>query len=180
MAEWYVAEGDSFSAGDALAKIETDKASIEFESQDDAFVAKVLQEAGTGADIEVGAPIMVTVEKEEHIAAFKDFVVPAAAASATPKQEEEEHAPAAAVSSPPPPPPTTTTPAEPVAAAAATPPPPPPPPPVAATPTPVTSSVTPAWGMSASTKSPLSKTLAAQQLSYIEKYGSTGQRPLAA
>ena len=50
LAEWYVQEGDSFAAGDALAKIETDKAAMDFEAQDDGFVAKILVEAGQGND----------------------------------------------------------------------------------------------------------------------------------
>lgn len=32
LAEWYLSEGDSFAAGDAVAKIETDKASMDFEA----------------------------------------------------------------------------------------------------------------------------------------------------
>ena len=50
LAEWYVQAGDSFSAGDALAKIETDKAAMDFEAQDDGVVAKLLVPAGNGAD----------------------------------------------------------------------------------------------------------------------------------
>jgi biotin carboxyl carrier protein len=46
LAEWYLKEGDSFSAGDGLAKIETDKAAMDFEAQDDGFVAKILIPAG--------------------------------------------------------------------------------------------------------------------------------------
>jgi biotin carboxyl carrier protein len=46
LAEWYLKEGDSFSAGDGLAKIETDKAAMDFEAQDDGFVAKLLIPAG--------------------------------------------------------------------------------------------------------------------------------------
>jgi hypothetical protein len=38
LAEWYLSEGSSFIAGEAIAKIETDKASIDFEAQDDGFV----------------------------------------------------------------------------------------------------------------------------------------------
>lgn len=186
LAEWYVAEGDSFSAGDALAKIETDKASIDFESQDDGFVAKILQEAGTGKDIEVGAPIMVTVEEEEHISAFKDYVPPVSDIVSIPKQENEPDSAVAASSPPPSPPPPTPAPAvvseshvSPAVSPSITL---PPTTPTAAAPviSLVSSSVTPAWGMAVATKSPLSKTLSVQQLSYIEKYGSTGQRPLAA
>lgn len=50
LAEWYLNEGDSFAAGDALAKIETDKASMDFEAQDDGYVAKILVQAGQGQD----------------------------------------------------------------------------------------------------------------------------------
>lgn len=52
LAEWYLQEGDSFAAGDALAKIETDKAAMDFEAQDDGFVAKILAPAGQGNDSE--------------------------------------------------------------------------------------------------------------------------------
>lgn len=48
LAEWYLAEGDHFGAGDAIAKIETDKAAMDFEAQDDGFVAKILMQAGQG------------------------------------------------------------------------------------------------------------------------------------
>ena len=44
-------------------------------------MAKILVEAGSG-EIPVGTPVMVTVEEEEDIAAFKDFVAPEAAAAA--------------------------------------------------------------------------------------------------
>jgi Biotin-requiring enzyme len=50
LAEWYVNEGDVFHAGDALAKIETDKAAMDFEAQDDGVVARLLVPAGNGAD----------------------------------------------------------------------------------------------------------------------------------
>lgn len=50
LAEWYVKEGDSFSAGDGIAKIETDKAAMDFEAQDDGFVAKIIMPAGQGND----------------------------------------------------------------------------------------------------------------------------------
>jgi pyruvate dehydrogenase E2 component (dihydrolipoamide acetyltransferase) len=40
LAEWYLTEGSGFIAGEALAKIETDKASIDFEAQDDGFIGE--------------------------------------------------------------------------------------------------------------------------------------------
>lgn len=181
LAEWNVKEGESFIAGDSLAKIDTDKASIDFEAQDDGFVAKLLISENT-EDVVVGTPIMVTVEEEEDVAAFADYVAkepePTAAAAAV---EEEvavkEEPPAAAAASPPPPPP---------AVEAATPPPPPPhvaQEPVVAAATEVVSSAAaptmgPAWGTLAKVSSPLAKTLSAEQKKYVEEYGTTGQVPL--
>lgn len=42
LSEWYVEEGSEFSAGQSIAKIETDKASIDFEAQDDGFIGTLL------------------------------------------------------------------------------------------------------------------------------------------
>ena len=72
IANWNVSEGQAFNAGDSLAEIETDKATIDFEAQDDGVVAKIFVEAGS-AEVPVGKPIMVTVEDEEDVAAFADF-----------------------------------------------------------------------------------------------------------
>ena len=166
LAEWYVAEGDAFAAGDALAKIETDKASIDFEAQDDGYVAKLLKEAGDGADIVVGTPILVTVEEEDAVGAFRDFVVVAEEVSApAPAPVVEE--PVVEAAAP-----------DPVAAAA------PPPAPVAAPvtaappPTPPPSSGGATWA-SLPFASPLLATLAKEQQAFVDKYGTTGQKPLA-
>ncbi len=67
--------------GDALAEIDTDKASITFECTDEMVVAKIL--VNQGAEVNVGDPIMVTVE-EGDISAFSDFVAPTAAPVAAP------------------------------------------------------------------------------------------------
>lgn len=178
LAEWYLKEGDSFSAGDAIAKIETDKASMDFEAQDDGYIAKILMDAGDGQDVEVGTPILVTVEEEGHVAAFADFVAPASDAPPA------AAAPAAAAPPPPAPEPKPTpiaTPVAPEPVIVATPPPPPvaaPPPPVAA-PVEGAPAFSTAWGLSVVNTSPLAKTLAKQQAAYIEKYGTAGQRPIA-
>lgn len=176
LASWSVKEGDSFAAGDVLAKIETDKASIDFEAQDDGHVAKLLIPDGS-EDVVVGVPIMITVEEAEHTGAFADYTPPAAEEEPAPAAEE----PAPVESSPPPP--------EPVVAAE----PPPPPPaaaPVAPEPTPAVETpvpaavemaiptMGPAWGSTARVTSPIAKTLAAKQQAYVEAYGTTGQLPL--
>ena len=68
-------------AGDSLALIETDKASMDFEAQDDGVVAKLLVAEG-GGEIECGTPIMVTVEEEGDVASFANFVADASPAAA--------------------------------------------------------------------------------------------------
>jgi len=41
IASWKIKEGDSFSAGDVLLEIETDKAQMDVEAQDDGILAKI-------------------------------------------------------------------------------------------------------------------------------------------
>jgi pyruvate dehydrogenase E2 component (dihydrolipoamide acetyltransferase) len=89
LADWYIREGDSFAAGDALVKVETDKASVDFEAQDDGVLAKIL--VPSHRDISIGTPICVVVEERGDVAAFADFAVEAAppAAATSPVLGEE-------------------------------------------------------------------------------------------
>ena len=41
LAKWLVKEGDKVSAGDIIAEIETDKATMEFEAVDEGILAKI-------------------------------------------------------------------------------------------------------------------------------------------
>ena len=181
IASWKLGEGDSFGAGDSLAEIETDKATIDFEAQDDGVIAKIIMPAGS-ADVPVGTPIVITVEEEDDVAAFANYVVPA--------EEVAPAAPEPVAAAPEPTPPPVKEVVTPPPVVAATPPPPPPPPaePVvevaASTDTVASTSssdpltVGPAWGNLARVQSPLAEALSNQQKEYIEKYGSTGQIPL--
>ena len=49
LAKWHVKEGDVVKAGDILAEIETDKATMEFESIDAGRIAKLLVPEGAEA-----------------------------------------------------------------------------------------------------------------------------------
>ncbi len=84
LAKWLVKEGDTVTSGDLLAEIETDKATMEFESIDEGVVGKILVAEGT-ENVKVGTVIVtLTVEGEEAGAA------PAAPEQpAEPKVEEE-------------------------------------------------------------------------------------------
>eukprot|EP00798_Chlamydomonas_sp_ICE-L_P027037 gene27037-2266_t len=95
MSQWKKAEGEQVLAGQILADIETDKAIMEWEAQEDGYVAKLLLPEGA-KDIDVGAAALIMVEEEADIAAFKDYTPGAAAASSAP-----EAAPAAAAPPPP-------------------------------------------------------------------------------
>ena len=58
LAKWLKKEGDAVKAGDALAEIETDKATMEVEAIDDGVLAKILVAEGT-ADVPVNQAIAV-------------------------------------------------------------------------------------------------------------------------
>lgn len=106
---WNVEEGASFAAGDVICSVETDKATVDFEAQDDGVVAKHLVAAGSG-EVPCGTPMLVTVEDEGDAGAFKDFVAesaaePEEAAAAPPAEEAPVSAappPVSAAAAPPP------------------------------------------------------------------------------
>eukprot|EP00531_Pseudo-nitzschia_arenysensis_P008024 CAMPEP_0116138436 /NCGR_PEP_ID=MMETSP0329-20121206/12783_1 /TAXON_ID=697910 /ORGANISM="Pseudo-nitzschia arenysensis, Strain B593" /LENGTH=238 /DNA_ID=CAMNT_0003633423 /DNA_START=19 /DNA_END=735 /DNA_ORIENTATION=+ len=174
LSEWYVEEGSGFSAGESIAKIETDKASIDFEAQDDGFIAKILMEPGT-EDIEVGVPIMVTVEEEEDVAAFADFVVDEPAAA--PAAAEPEPEPVVEAVAPPPAPVVAAAPPAPVVEAAPTAVAVEEPPEMEAMAAAIAPVMSTGWGDFAKINSPILKTLSKQQQEYVAKYGTTGQVP---
>ncbi|GMM30129.1 Pdx1 protein [Martiniozyma asiatica (nom. inval.)] len=64
--EWKVKEGDSFSSGDTLLDVETDKATISVDAIDDGIMAKIILQNGT-KEIKVGTPIAVTAEPEDDL-----------------------------------------------------------------------------------------------------------------
>lgn len=72
ISKWTKQEGEEFQPGDVICQVETDKAVVDFEAQDEGYVAKILQQEGT-VDIPVGKPIFVSVEDANSIAAFTTF-----------------------------------------------------------------------------------------------------------
>ena len=82
LAKWLVKEGDTVSAGDILAEIETDKATMEFEAVDEGVIGKILVAAGTEG-VKVNTPIATLLaEGESADAAPAPAAAPAAAAPA--------------------------------------------------------------------------------------------------
>ncbi|MEE9271771.1 MAG: pyruvate dehydrogenase complex dihydrolipoamide acetyltransferase [Robiginitomaculum sp.] len=66
LAKWLVKEGDKISRGDIIAEIETDKATMELESNDEGTLARILIDPGT-EDIPVGQIIALLSEEGENI-----------------------------------------------------------------------------------------------------------------
>ena len=67
LASWRVAEGDAVQAGDVIAEIETDKATMELQAGEAGIVAKLLVAGGT-ENVAVGTAIAVLATTGETIA----------------------------------------------------------------------------------------------------------------
>lgn len=98
---WQKKEGDKVCEGELLAEIETDKATMGFESSEEGFLARILVSAGS-TNVPVGKLLCIIVSEEDDIASFKNYVPTAA--------DDEViggsvSAPSPSVPPPPPPPP---------------------------------------------------------------------------
>ncbi len=94
LAKWLVKEGDTVQAGDLLAEIETDKATMEFEAVDEGVIGKILVAEGTEG-VKVNTAIAIIGEAGEDMSATP------AAASPAPAAPVAEAAPAAPVAAAP-------------------------------------------------------------------------------
>ncbi|EXJ82493.1 pyruvate dehydrogenase E2 component (dihydrolipoamide acetyltransferase) [Capronia epimyces CBS 606.96] len=89
---WQKKVGDTLAPGDVLVEIETDKAQMDFEFQEEGVLAKILKESGE-KDVPVGNPIAVMVEEGTDIAAFEEFTLEdAGGAKEPPKEQPKEEA----------------------------------------------------------------------------------------
>ena len=88
--------GDKLSPGDLICDIESDKATIGWEAQEEGYVAAILVPEGA-QEVRVGKTVLVLVEDKALVSAFANYAVPADAAPAAPAA-----APAAPASSAPP------------------------------------------------------------------------------
>ncbi len=85
LAKWLKQEGDAVAAGDILAEIETDKATMEVEAVDEGVLGKIMVPEGTDA-VPVNQVIAVLLEDGEDASAISEAPAPAPAA----KQPEPE------------------------------------------------------------------------------------------
>jgi len=87
--KWLVSEGDKVEAGDVIAEIETDKATMEVEAVDEGTIGKLLMGEGT-EHIAVNKPIALILEEGEDDAAVSNFEADAPQPAATRPEAELE------------------------------------------------------------------------------------------
>ena len=86
LAKWMVKEGDVVAAGDIIAEIETDKATMEFEAVDEGIIGQIIVAEGS-ENVKVNSPIATILAEGEPAAAQH---------SATPPAPSQAEAPAPA------------------------------------------------------------------------------------
>lgn len=70
IAAWRVKEGEKFAAGDVLLEIETDKATMDVEAQEDGILMKIMQNDGS-KQVPVGSRIAVIAEEGDDISSLE-------------------------------------------------------------------------------------------------------------
>jgi len=98
LAKWLKAEGDTVSAGDVIAEIETDKATMEVEAVDEGTLGKILIAEGTDA-VKVNEKIAILLGEGEDASAL-DAAAAAPAATPAPAAAEAPAAPAPVAAAP--------------------------------------------------------------------------------
>ncbi|WP_428393825.1 pyruvate dehydrogenase complex dihydrolipoamide acetyltransferase [Lichenicoccus sp.] len=91
LARWLKKEGESIAAGDVIAEIETDKATMEVEAVDEGVLGRILVADGTEG-VRVNAPIGIIVEPGEEVSEPAPAAAPSksqapAAVPPAPRQE---------------------------------------------------------------------------------------------
>ena len=91
LAKWLKKEGDTVTAGDVIAEIETDKATMEVEAVDEGTLGKILVAEGTES-VPVNTPIALLLAEGEDAAALDQATTAkpqAATRAATPAEQPE-------------------------------------------------------------------------------------------
>ncbi|ODQ71639.1 hypothetical protein LIPSTDRAFT_55686 [Lipomyces starkeyi NRRL Y-11557] len=98
---WKIKEGESFNAGDIILEIETDKAQMDVEAQDDGILVKIYKDAGA-KEVPVGATIAVIAEPGDDIASLgiPEPVTKGSAAATEPEPAKQAPAPSSQTTKP--------------------------------------------------------------------------------
>lgn len=87
LSKWMKSEGDSVEAGDVIAEIETDKATMEVEAVDEGTIGKILISEGS-ENVAVNTPIAVLLEEGET---EDDITAEIESATAAPSNDESDN-----------------------------------------------------------------------------------------
>jgi pyruvate dehydrogenase E2 component (dihydrolipoamide acetyltransferase) len=93
LAKWLVKEGDTVSNGQAIADVETDKATMEMNCFFEGTIHKILVPAGV--KVPLSSPLAVVLEEDEQAPANLDEIIAAAKAVSAPAPKADKTAPAA-------------------------------------------------------------------------------------
>ena len=102
VSKWLIKEGESFTLGQAMAEVETEKALVEVPAETNGILGKYL--ALEGASVQIGAPIAVLlvagegqaeIEKLLGESSVEEVAIPVAATEVTPTVDVHEHVVAA-------------------------------------------------------------------------------------
>src|SRR5580693_9391350 len=88
LVKWSKKEGDKVSPGDLVAEVETDKANMDFNIEDDGVLLKLL--AKEGETVKLGAPVLIIGKAGEDVSAL---VAQAANGGASAPKPEAKPAP---------------------------------------------------------------------------------------
>src|SRR6187200_3018999 len=80
LTRWLKKEGENVRAGDVIAEIETDKATMEIEAVDEGVLGKILVADGTKG-VKVNEPIAILVDQGEAVPSAAPVTTPEAAAA---------------------------------------------------------------------------------------------------
>jgi pyruvate dehydrogenase E2 component (dihydrolipoamide acetyltransferase) len=89
IASWKKKEGESFAAGDVLLEVETDKATIDVEAQDDGIMAKIIAPDGA-KNVQVGSLIAILAEEGDDLSGADKFASENASAPLSEPSKDEK------------------------------------------------------------------------------------------
>lgn len=89
LAQWIKKEGEAVSAGDVIAEIETDKATMEVEAVDEGILGKILIEGGT-ENVPINSPIALILEEGEDKSVLDSYQSAPKKDSSIKKEEAKE------------------------------------------------------------------------------------------
>eukprot|EP00002_Diphylleia_rotans_P031648 TRINITY_DN657_c0_g1_i1.p1 TRINITY_DN657_c0_g1~~TRINITY_DN657_c0_g1_i1.p1 ORF type:complete len:508 (-),score=104.77 TRINITY_DN657_c0_g1_i1:656-2179(-) len=81
ISKWLKKEGDAVNPGDLICEVETDKATLAFECQEEGFLAKIVMPEGS-QQVPVNKTVCILVENKNDVGKFASYEVGAAAAAA--------------------------------------------------------------------------------------------------